>query len=75
MTTTKRKVSVSLDADLVDELEASEEALSAQVNEAIRKELVRRRRQRVLHEMLDELNNLHGPVDEDLVDHYSRLLQ
>ncbi len=75
MTTTKRKVSVSLDADLVDELEASEEALSAQVNEAIRKELVRRRRQRVLHEMLDELNDLHGPVDEDLVDHYSRLLQ
>ncbi len=75
MTTTKRKVSVSLDADLVDELEASEEALSAQVNEAIRNELVRRRRQRVLGEMLDELNELHGPVDEDLVDHYSRLLQ
>ncbi len=75
MTTTKRKVSVSLDADLVDELEASEEALSAQVNEAIRNELVRRRRQRVLGEMLAKLDELHGPVDEDLVEHYSRLLQ
>lgn len=75
MTTTKRKVSVSLDADLVDELEASEEALSAQVNEAIRNELVRRRRQRVLGEMLARLDELHGPVDESLVEHYSRLLQ
>lgn len=75
MTTTKRKVSVSLDADLVDELEASEEALSAQVNEAIRNELIRRRRQRVLGEMLAELSELHGPVDEDLVEHYTRLLQ
>ena len=75
MTATKRKVSVSLDADLVDELEASEEALSAQVNEAIRNELIRRRRQRILGEMLAELNELHGPVDQDLVEHYSHLLQ
>lgn len=75
MTTAKRKVSVSLDAKLVHELEASKEALSAQVNEAIRNELVRRRRQRVLGEMLNELNELHRPVDEDLVDHCSRVLQ
>jgi antitoxin CcdA len=75
MTTTKRKVSVTLDADLVDELEASEEAVSAQVNEAIRNELMRRRRQRVLGEMLAKLDDQHGPVDEDLVEHYTRLLQ
>jgi antitoxin CcdA len=75
MTTTKRKVSVSLDADLVDELEASEEALSAQVNEAIRNELVRRRRQRVLGEMLAKLDQLHGPVDEQLIEQYSDLLR
>lgn len=74
MTTTKRKVSVSLDADLVDELEASEEALSAQVNDAIRNELVRRRRRRALGEMLAQLDNSHGPVDEQLVQHYSELL-
>ncbi len=75
MTATKRKVSVSLDADLVDELEASEEGLSAQVNEAIRNELVRRRRQRALGEMLAELEELHGPVDEQLVEHYYDLLR
>ncbi len=75
MTMTKRKVSVSLDADLVEELEASEEALSAQVNEAIRNELVRRRRQRALSEMLARLNDSHGPVDEELVEHYSNLLR
>ena len=68
MTTTKRKVSVSLDADLVEELEASEEALSAQVNQAIRNELVRRRRQRALSEMLARLNDSYGPVDEELVE-------
>jgi len=75
MTATKRKVSVSLDADLVDELEASEDALSTQVNEAIRNELVRRRRRRALGELLAKLDKLHGPVDEELVDHYSDLLQ
>ena len=75
MTATKRKVSVSLDADLVDELEASEEALSAQVNEAIRNELIRRRRRRVLGDMLAEMNEVHGPIDEDLVEHYTHLLQ
>ncbi|MFV0526116.1 MAG: type II toxin-antitoxin system CcdA family antitoxin [Acidimicrobiales bacterium] len=74
MTSTKRKVSVSLDSDLVEELEASEEALSSQVNEAIRNELVRRRRQRALAKLLAELTELYGPADEQLVDHYSDLL-
>jgi uncharacterized protein (DUF4415 family) len=36
MTAAKRKVSVSLDEDLVAELEAGGEALSAQVNDSIR---------------------------------------
>ncbi|MFV0256967.1 MAG: type II toxin-antitoxin system CcdA family antitoxin [Acidimicrobiales bacterium] len=75
MTTTKRKVSVSLDSDLVEELEASDEALSSQVNEAIRNELLRRRRRRALGKLLAELAELHGPADEQLVDHYSDLLQ
>ena len=75
MTTTKRKVSVSLDADLVDELESSDEALSAQVNKALRNELIRRRRQRVLGELLAELDESHGPVDEQLVERYSDLLR
>ena len=63
----KRKISVSLDEDLVEELEAGGEALSAQVNEAIRVELTRRRRQRLLREMLDEFDEAVGRPDEDLV--------
>jgi len=74
MTTTKRKVSVSLDEDLVAELEAGGEALSSQVNDAVRLELTRRRRQRLLGEMLDQLEIASGPVDEKLVQKYMALL-
>lgn len=74
MTTTKRKVSVSLDEDLVAELESGGEALSSQVNEAVRVELGRRRRHRLLGAMLDELDAAHGPVDEKLVAKYMDLL-
>lgn len=74
MTTTKRKVSVSLDEDLVAELEAGDEPLSAQVNEAVRIDLGRRRRERLLGEMLDELEAAAGPVDERLVAKYVALL-
>jgi post-segregation antitoxin (ccd killing protein) len=72
--TGKRKVSVSLDEDLVAELEAADEALSGQVNEAIRAEVERRRRNRLLTGMLDSLDAEHGPVDEALVAKYRELL-
>lgn len=72
--TAKRKVSVSLDEDLVAELEAADEALSGQVNEAIRAEVERRRRNRLLTDMLDALDAEHGPVDEALVAKYTELL-
>jgi antitoxin CcdA len=74
MTTTTRKVSVSLDEDLVAELEAGGEALSSQVNDAVRLELSRRRRYRLLGEMLDELEATHGAVNEKLVQKYMDLL-
>lgn len=74
MTTTKRKVSVSLDEDLVAELEAGGDTLSAQVNDALRHELERRRRHRLLGEMLDDLDAADGPVDEKLVAKYVELL-
>jgi post-segregation antitoxin (ccd killing protein) len=72
--TTKRKVSVSLDEDLVAELETADEALSAQVNEAIRVEVERRRRNRLLTDLLDSLDAAYGPVDETLVAKYTELL-
>jgi metal-responsive CopG/Arc/MetJ family transcriptional regulator len=75
MTTTKRKVSVSLDEDLVSELEAGGEALSTQINDAVRFEIERRRRHRLLGEMLDGLARSHGPADEQLVRKYMDLLE
>ena len=50
MPTAKRKVSVSLDEDLVKELEREEQGLSAQLNLALRAELERRRRNRLLED-------------------------
>jgi antitoxin CcdA len=70
----KRKVSVSLDEDLVAELEAADEALSGQVNEAIRAVVERRRRNRLLTGRLDSLDAEYGPIDEALVAKYTELL-
>lgn len=75
MTVAKRKVSVSLDEDLVEELEREDLALSTQVNLALRAELERRRRNRLLSELLDQLDAQHGQVDESLVQKYVELLQ
>ena len=74
MTATKRKVSVSLDEDLVKELKREDQGLSAQVNLAGRAEL-ERRRHRLLVELLDQLDAEHGPVDESLVQKYLGLLE
>jgi post-segregation antitoxin (ccd killing protein) len=75
MITAKRKVSVSLDEDLVEELEREDQGLSTQVNQVLRAELERRRRNRLLLELLDELDAAHGPVDESLVQKYVELLE
>ena len=74
MTTAKRKVSVSLDKDLVEELKREDQSLSAQVNLALRVELESRRRNRLLVEFLDQLDAEHGPVDESLISKYGELL-
>jgi hypothetical protein len=75
----KRKVSLSLDADLVEELEHDfDEALSAQVNAVIRVEVDRRRRQRVLRDLLNQLDAEDGPLpaeDEAEIDRYRRVLE
>jgi post-segregation antitoxin (ccd killing protein) len=75
MTAAKRKVSVSLDDDLVAELEAADEALSSQVNDAIRHEVERRRRHRLLGELLEEMSADVGPVDEERVAAWMELLR
>ncbi len=76
---TKRKISITVDADLVEELEREpDEGLSSQVNRAIR-ELIERRRQR--HDLLALLGDLDseygplGPEDEPEIQRYMRILQ
>jgi len=70
----KRKISISLDEDLVTELETVAESMSAQINAAVRSDLERRRRSRLLNDLLDRLDKEHGPVDEVRVQHYAELL-
>ena len=70
----KRKVSITLDADLVAEMEAAGEPLSTQVNQALRAEVERRARERRLDDFLTQLEAEHGPVDEKLLARWTELL-
>jgi metal-responsive CopG/Arc/MetJ family transcriptional regulator len=77
--TAKRKVSVTLDADLVEALEADgSTTLSAEVNSALRAEFIRRARRQALAELLDHLAEERGaldtPQDETEIARYMRLL-
>jgi post-segregation antitoxin (ccd killing protein) len=74
MTQTKRKISVSLDEDLVSALEAEGETLSAQINTAMREEIEHRHRRQLLGELLDRLDREQGSVEDHLVEKYVRLL-
>jgi antitoxin component of MazEF toxin-antitoxin module len=78
-TPAKRKVSVTLDADLVALVEAeSGTTLSAEVNSALRAEFTRRRREQALADLLDHLADERGrldtPEDEAEIARYMRLL-
>lgn len=74
MTAAKKKVSVSLDSDLVAELARGDEALSRQVNDAVRDALARQRRQRLLADLLAELDAKHGPIPRALIAKYEAIL-
>lgn len=75
----KRKVSITLDADLVAAIEADDSTtLSAEVNAALRKEVARRMRNKALGEFLDRLAAERGaldtPEDEAEIRRHMRLL-
>jgi hypothetical protein len=75
----KRKVSVTLDADLVTALESGGgTSLSAEVNSALRAEFARRKRAQALADLLDHLaeerGRLDSPEDEAEIARYMRLL-
>ena len=60
----KRKISVTLDADLVAAVEAEAgQNLSARVNAALRADLEGRNRQRALTGLLDRLAAERGPLN------------
>lgn len=78
-TLSKRKVSVTLDADLVAAVEADDSTtLSAEVNSALRAEFIKRKRQQALADLLDHLagerGSLDTPEDEAEIARYVRLL-
>jgi antitoxin CcdA len=62
-TPAKRKISVTVDAELVGEIEASGDNVSARVNDALRSDLAARRRHRFLSDFLDHLDETEGPLD------------
>ena len=75
----KRKVSVTLDADLVAALEAEAgTTLSAEMNSALRAKFTKRKRQQALSDLLDHLADERGrldtPEDEAEIARYMRLL-
>jgi antitoxin CcdA len=75
----KRKVSVTLDADLVAALEAEgRTTLSAEVNSALRAEFTRRQRAQALADLLNRLADERGSLttaeDEAEISRYMRLL-
>lgn len=79
MSPAKRKVSVTLDADLVAAMEADDSTtLSAEVNSALRAEFTRRKRQQALADLLDHLEAERGALDtaedEAEITRYMRLL-
>lgn len=72
---TKRKVSLSLDEEVVAELEQSDATLSSQVNDALRDLVERKRQQRRLEAFLSRLDEQRGPVPEALIRQYVSLLE
>ena len=72
----KRKVSLSLDADLVEEFgHEAGEGLSSQVNVVLRAEIDRRRRHRALRTLLDRLEAEDGPFGADDEEEITRFVQ
>ena len=60
----KRKVTITLDEDIVEELEAGGN-VSAQVNDAVRDLVERRRSAERLQALLDQLDAEDGPLPDD----------
>lgn len=63
----KRKITVTVDEELIDSVRGDERSLSAVVNAALGAEVARRERRAALTAMLDELDTRFGPVPDDVL--------
>lgn len=63
MAVQKKKISVTIDADLVAALEEMGSNVSSTINQALRAEVERRRQQEGLKELVEYLQGIHGPMD------------
>ncbi len=75
MSPAKVRKTLTLDPDLVDALGGDDTALSRTVNAILREEVDRRQRQSALSDLLSRLEAERGPVDEDRVAEFRRLLR
>lgn len=75
MSTAKVRKTLTLDPELVDALGGDDTALSYTVNAILRDEVDRRQRLSALSDLLSRLEAERGPVDQDRVAEYRRLLQ
>lgn len=73
MAPNKKKITVTIDQALVDELELVNEPISSQVNAAIASTVAGRRRRRNLLRFLDELDEEFGPVDDEDLEEFRKL--
>ena len=75
MSTAKVRRTLTLDPELVDALGDDDTALSYTVNTILRDEVDRRQRLSALSDLLNRMEAERGPVDEERVAEYRRMLR
>ena len=75
MSTAKIRKTLTLDPELVRALGEDDATLSSTINSILQDEVDRRQRRAALASLLDRLEAERGPVDQDRVDEYRRLLR
>lgn len=73
MTTSKKKITVSIDQALIDENEMQDDSISVQVNAAIESAVEGRHRRRNLLGFLDALDDECGQPDQTHLDEFREL--
>lgn len=75
MSTAKVRKTLTLDPELIDARGGDERALSSTVNTILREQVDRRQRLNALSDLLSRMETERGPVDEERVAEYRRMLR